>query len=89
MFLCIKFTHKHCKLHSNSLAKHFKLTRLFQRLSNVSSLYLHMRNLDDISTYHWLRRLGIAWVLLWGSRGSGGVRGLGLRRGVGRGGAAV
>lgn len=40
-------------------------------------------------THHWLRRLGIAWVLLRVSGGGGGVRGLGLRRGLAGGGAAV
>ena len=48
-----------------------------------------MSNMDGITTHHWLWRLGVAWVLLCGSRGVGGVGSLGLRRGLGGGGAAV
>ncbi len=90
--------------HSNTQrSAHFKPTSPFQHtcehspahrwvkhdLALVSASETYTSNLEDITTHHWLRRLGVAWVLLRVGGGGGGVGGLGLGRGLGGRGAAV
>lgn len=83
--------HSHSKTRCSA---HFKLMSHFQHIcehsTSANETYTCIKsNVGDITTHHWLGRLGVARVLLRGSRGGGGIGGLGLGGGLGGRWAAV